>query len=68
MTRRYNTVLAYDAVAKAWKLPAGAVNPVIHVNGLRYLPWTDYSVTGTAVKALSTNMQPTDTVSADYDL
>jgi hypothetical protein len=65
--RVYDAVLAYDATANGWRLPAGASNVVLHVNGLRYRGGVDYTITDGLVTALSENMQPTFAVIADHD-
>ena len=67
--RAYDIPLMYDQVQGLWfGLPPSATAVVVYVNGLRYRRGTDYSLTNGEVKALSTNMTATDTVTVDYDL
>ena len=65
--RKRNVVLAYDANAKGWRLPAGAANVTLHVNGLRFLPGPDYTISTDLILAVTDNMQPGFTVVADFD-
>lgn len=67
-TRRYDVVLAYDSTATGWRLPAGALNPKIYVNGFAYARDVDYTVDAAGlVKAKWDNMPTTAVVVADFD-
>jgi hypothetical protein len=65
--RRRDVFLTYDTAAAGWKLPAGATNVVIYVNGLRYRQGYDYVITAGVVKAQFDNMLPEHQVTCDYD-
>ncbi len=65
--RRRDVLLAYDAVAKGWKIPAGATNLEIHVNGIRYRS-ANYTISNAGVLAATFgNMLPEHEVTIDYD-
>jgi hypothetical protein len=67
-TRKYDVVLAYDVSVAGWRLPTGAGNPKIYVNGFAYIKDVDYAVDGTGlIKAKWDNMPTTAVVVADFD-
>ena len=65
--RRQDVLLAYDTTAAGWKLPAGATNVAVYVNGLRYRQGYDYVITSGVIKAQFDNMIPEHQVTCDFD-
>ncbi|MBI1872441.1 MAG: hypothetical protein HYS05_00970, partial [Acidobacteria bacterium] len=57
----------YDANAAGWKVPAGATNIVVYVNGLRYHQGLDFVITSGVIKNQFDNMIPEHLVTCDYD-
>lgn len=66
--RKYDVLLTYDTAAAGWRMPAGATNLVIFVNGLRYRAGYDYVITAGVIKAQYDNMLPEHQVTCDYDV
>jgi hypothetical protein len=62
-----DVLLTYDTAAAGWKLPAGATNVVVYVNGLRYHQGTDFTITSGVIKNQFDNMAPDMLVTCDYD-
>lgn len=65
--RKYDVLLTYDTTVAGWKMPAGATNLVIYVNGLRYRSGYDYVIAAGVIKAQYDNMLPEHQVTCDYD-
>ncbi|MBI4910991.1 MAG: hypothetical protein HY820_45695 [Acidobacteria bacterium] len=65
--RRVDVLLIYDTTVAGWKLPAGATNIAVYVNGLRYRQGNDYVVTAGVIKAQFDNMLPEFQVTCDFD-
>lgn len=65
--RRQDVLLVYDTPAGGWKLPAGASNVAVYVNGLRYRQGYDYVITSGVIKAQFDNMIPEHQVTCDFD-
>ncbi|MBI4904404.1 MAG: hypothetical protein HY820_12255 [Acidobacteria bacterium] len=65
--RRQDVLLVYDTAAGGWKVPAGATNIVVYVNGLRYRQGYDYVITSGVIKAQFDNMIPEHQVTCDFD-
>jgi hypothetical protein len=59
--------LAYDTAAAGWRIPAGAVNVELYVNGLHYWQGPDYTVDAGVIKAISTNLMPEFDVRVSYE-
>jgi len=66
--RRQDVLLVYDTTAGGWKVPAGATNLSVYVNGLRYRQGYDYLITSGVIKAQFDNMIPEHQVTCDFDL
>lgn len=62
-----DVLLTYDTAAAGWKLPAGATNPVVYVNGLRYHQGLDFVINAGVIKNQFDNMTPDMLVTCDYD-
>jgi hypothetical protein len=62
-----DVLLTYDTNAAGWKLPVGATNVVVYVNGLRYHQGTDFVINAGVVKNQFDNMTPDMLVTCDYD-
>jgi len=65
--RRRDVLLVYDTTAGGWKLPAGASNVTVYVNGLRYRQGYDYTITSGVIKAQFDNMLPEFQITCDFD-
>lgn len=59
--------IAYDTAAAGWKVPAGAKNLEVWVNGLHYWPVTDYTDNGGVLKAAGASMLPEFDVRFSYE-
>jgi hypothetical protein len=66
--RMYDVLLAYDATANGWKIPTGAKNVQVFVNGLRYHANNYVISTAGVMTAVFSNMDPSHEVTVDYDL
>jgi hypothetical protein len=66
--RKYDVLLTYETAPAGWRMPAGATNLVIFVNGLRYRAGYDYVITAGVIKAQYDNMLPEHQVTCDYDV
>lgn len=65
--RVYGEKLAYDATVTGWKVPAGARNVEVFVNGLHYWPGVQYTLDAGTIKPLNTNMLSDFDVRINYD-
>lgn len=65
--RKYDVLLTYDTAIAGWRMPTGATNLVIYVNGLRYRSGYDYVIAAGVIKNQFDNMAPDHQVTCDYD-
>ena len=65
--QHHDVLLVYDTTVAGWKLPAGATNVAVYVNGLRYRQGGDYVITNGVIKAQFGNMLPEHQVTCDFE-
>ena len=65
--QHHDVLLVYDTTVAGWKLPAGATNVAVYVNGLRYRQGGDYVITNGVIKPQFDNMLPEHQVTCDFE-